>query len=535
MSEISKETKDSQPETSPSSGASHYLTFPFAISERPDGGLPAVIMNEARNSAGKKVVMFSADKQNIDNFDGVKVIAADNPKFSDDLIKIWFGNGFWPLLHPKAHTSEAMTPEGLKAMYDKTAVDLLLEELDAGLFKGRELPSVGSQKFLVEYVDKYVPDIKISGQFNNAFEKSVLSELDKAKLSNERICFNFQDYFFHSLVESVAPQIRDANGLATYHLHTTIPHIPNDVRVPNLIAAVAKAASKADVVLTHTEVYNERLRNILERLNLEHPEYRTFALGIDESDLAQREGRVTAGNYMETVPAFETLTARQKNLVHAAFKAEAEGVPHQFGIYDRMDPIKGIDTVFQAIDKFLEQERSDATFESLKSKYRFFAVMSQFYDAPKFNDKFDLRHGYAKYIFDLGSKLEAKWPGIFMMSEGFGGKYRDLIVSLMRDRTVITGGAEDGLNQVVMESSFINRNNPTAVIAGENIGFVIEMARAGLRDNLYAFKPGNVSDLTNQIRQVALCQEKHPGHLVLQKTELNRVIASRNASMLIDS
>jgi hypothetical protein len=535
MSEVSKEINTTKPEETPDTGAIHYLTFPFAIGERPDGGLPAVIMNEARNSAGKKVVMFSADKQNIDNFDGVKVVAADNPIFSEDLVKIWFGNGYWPLLHPKAHTAEAVTPECLKAMYDKSAVDLLLQELDAASINGRELPKVGSQKFLVEYVDRFGPDIKASAQFNKAFENVVISELEKARLSNEKVCFNFQDYFFHNLVEVVAPQVREANGLSTYHLHTTIPHIPDDIKMPKLIAAVAQAASKSDVVLTHTEIYNERLRNILDRLKLKHPEYRTFALGIDEADLAQREGKVTVGNYIEAVPSFENLTERQKKLVHAAFKSEAEGVPHQFGIYDRMDPIKGIDTVFQAIDKFLGQERSDTSFECVKNKYRFFAVMSQFYDSAKFNDKFDLRQAYAKYVFNLGSQLEAKWPGIFMMSEGFGGKYRDLIVALMRDRSVITGGAEDGLNQVVMESSFINRNNPTALIAGENIGFVIEMARAGLRDNLYAFKPGNVSDLTNQIRQVAVCQEKHPGHLVLQKSELNRVIASRNASMLVDN
>jgi len=533
MSKIVKDLNQQQGSAQPDSEKTHYLTFPFAISERPDGGLPNVIMNEAKNSAGKKVVMFSTDQQDIENFDGIRVVAADRPQFTNDLINLWFGTGYWSLLHPKAHTEGSVPLETLRAMYDAESVNAVMEKLERQSPETASLPKFGSQEFLHAYVKQYGPQIDAGIKFNQSFESGVAKELARAQAQSKHIVFNFQDYFFHNLIEVAAPKVKEYGGLSTYHLHTTVPFIPNGVEIPSLIAGIARAASATDVVLTHTEVYNERLRSILDRLDLPHPEYRTFALGIDEEDLARRESRVTPGNYTKEIQGFEGFSERQKNLIHAAFRAEAEGVPHQFGIYDRMDPIKGLDVVFTAIDKFLEEERSYLGMDGLKQKYRFFAVTSLMPDPSKDYDHLNFKAAYANHATKIGLQLEAKWPGIFVISEGFSAKHRDLIVALMRDRTVITGGAEDGLNQVVMESSFINRNNPTGIIAGNNIGFVLEMTRAGLRDNMYTFQSGNVAQLKNNIRQVALFRGKNPGHLVLQKRELNGLIATRNASMLV--
>jgi hypothetical protein len=160
--------------------------------------------------------------------------------------------------------------------------------------------------------------------------------------------------------------------------------------------------------------------------------------------------------------------------------------------------------------------------------------MSQFPDLNNV-DPTNMKETYAAHVLRLGLKLEERWPGIFMMAEGLSGKQRDLLVALMRGRTVITGGAEDGLNQVVMESSSINRDLPTAVIAGNNIGFVMEMERIGIDDNIYTFEPGSVTELLERLRQVVRYQKETPHHLVAQKVELNKAIERRDASMLVSS
>jgi len=476
----------------------NYLTFPFAIAERPDGGLPTVIINEAKNSGSRRVAMFTTDAAQID-FEGAKVIPAESPEMTGDLFKLWFGTGYWALLHPQAHTNKALTPEAIQAMYPKDLVDAFLEERERA---GKKVSAeVGSQEFLHDYVERYSPPADVNLKFNNAFLGPVDRELARAQTEGDRILFNFQDYFFHPTVEKMAPVIRKTGGLSTLHLHTTIPMIPENVPMPRLVEDMARAISQVDVVLTHTEVYNERLRLIMNRLNLRTPELRTFSLGIDEGDLLSRESRIAEMRGGSAIEGFKSLTSRQQRLISAAFEADRMQIPHQFGVYDRLDPGKGIDTVFQAIDKFLTAERTRLSDAEIREKYRFFNLTSNFAEPGGF-DASNMKASYTDYVTRLAIGLESKWPGVFFISEGLGGKQRDLIVALMRGRHVITGGAEDGLNQVVMESSFINRELPTAVIAGRNIGFVMEVARSGLSDNIHDFQPGNVDELVERIRQV---------------------------------
>jgi hypothetical protein len=141
---------------------------------------------------------------------------------------------------------------------------------------------------------------------------------------------------------------------------------------------------------------------------------------------------------------------------------------------------------------------------------------------------------YVHHVAEIGRRLEEKWPGIFLMAEGLTGGQRDLIVALMRGRTTITGGAEDGLNLVIMESSFINRDRPTGLIAGENIGFVLDNPTHRANGDFLTFRPGSISELVQKIRQVAKLQEQNPGRLVEAKRALNVSIAQRDASMLLD-
>lgn len=415
-------------------------------------------------------------------------------------------------------------------MYPRSLVDAFLEERErAGKKNSAE---VGSQEFLHDYVARYSPPADVNLKFNDAFVGPIDRELERAHNEDDRILFNFQDYFFHPLVEKMAPVIQKKKGLSTLHLHTTIPMIPENVPIPRLVEDMARAISKVDVVLTHTEVYNERLRLIMNRLNLRTPTLRTFSLGIDEDDLLSREERIANMKGGSEIKGFESLTSRQQRLIEAAFEADSQKIPHQFGVYDRLDPGKGIDTVLQAIDKFLTAERERLSLPEIQGKYRFFNLTSNFAEPEDF-DAYNMKACYTDYVTKLAIHLEEKWPRVFFISEGLGGEQRDLIVALMRGRHVITGGAEDGLNQVVMESSFINRELPTAVIPGKNIGFVMEVARNCLSDNIYDFQPGNVDELVERIRQVVGYQALNPDRLVQQKAGLNKLVEARDASMLL--
>lgn len=514
-------------------GNVHMLTFPFGLTERPDGGLPTVILNEVANSAGKEVVMFTKDAEAHDNWQGVKIAPASPGAMPPELFKAWFGTGYWPTLHPKAHTSETLTPDAVKAMYPADKAAVVSQELEAEYrAKGRnpsEIPQVGSPEFMVRYVAKYAPSQSVNDAFNDTFSGVIEKELSTLQQRGSDLRFNFQDYFFSPTVGRFAPRIREMGGRSTYHLHTTIPALPETEALPAQIVDLARGASKADVVLTHTEAYNDRLRVIFDRLKLPVPELRTFALGIDEADLARRQDLITPANYHQTIPSLKSMTPRQQALIHAAFDAERMGVPHQFGMFDRLDPGKGLDTVFLAIDDFLTRARSHMSIDSIRQSFRFFALLSLFpSDAPA--DTSNMKDAYGWHVKQLGEALERKWPGVFMMAEGLSGKQRDLICALMRGRTVITGGSEDGLNQVVMESAFINRDRPTGVIAGENIGFVMEMDRANLKHNLLSFSPGNVNQLVERINQVV----GNPAALVGPKQAIVRAIEARRDSMLID-
>ena len=511
--------------------AINYLTFPFAISERPDGGLPTVIINEAQNSEGRKVGMFTTDPRDVTNFEGVAIHPADNAPITEDTIRLWFGTGYWSVLHPKAHTDEALTAEAVSAMYPQQLVQQLYAEAERA---GNPISAaVGTQEFLHRFVKRYAPTQDRAEAFNRAFEEPVLAELKRASSNQEAIRFNFQDYFFHPLVDKIAPVVRDSHGFSSLHLHTTIPMIPDSLPLPRMVEDLAIAASKVDVVLTHTETYNERLRMMMKRLGCRLPEFRTFSLGIDESDLLIREGKISAANYHEAIPDFFALSERQRAFIHACFNAEKECIPHQFGLFDRMDPGKGIDTVFLGIDNFLSEARRHLSIEELQTKYRFFSLMSNFSTLSNV-DPTNMKATYAEHVTLMGQRLEQKWPGIFFMAEGLSGNQRDLLIALMRGRTVVTGGAEDGLNQVVMESSFINRNLPTGVIAGKNIGFVMQMESLGMTSKLFTFESGKPEALAENMRDVVAYQLVNPDYLVRQKTDLNRVIESRNCSMLIN-
>jgi hypothetical protein len=183
--------------TGVSDNPTHYLTFPFALAEKPDGGVPTVIINEARRS-GVNLAILTADATHVTAFEGARILPADKPPLTPELFKLWFGNGYWPLLHPRAHTSGAITPEALNAMYPKRLVEAVIDKAERS--GERLVGGVGSHAFLHRFVEEFAPSLDVNVSFNQAFARTFKRELARSLRGNPVVFTNFQDYFFAPVV-----------------------------------------------------------------------------------------------------------------------------------------------------------------------------------------------------------------------------------------------------------------------------------------------------------------------------------------------
>lgn len=484
------------------SDLTHYTTFPFAMTAGLSGGLPSVFMAEARQ--GRAMTILSTDEKSC-SWEGAEILAAQPDTDLEGLrFTRWF-NIDWALLHPDAYTSVAAPHAALQEMYE-------------------QFPSehpIGSIERMIEFCDRVGPALKVETDFNTRFD-SLLERVAPGSV------MNWQDYFFAPSISKHADMLRSRGVYQTWHLHTTLP---DSLHLSEWGRGLLAAISKVDVLFVHTDEYARRIQLQLEGLQLPCPQIRRFNLGIDQATMSLGLQAINSSNYDVAIPGFAQLKEAQQTLIHEVFRSRGT-IPHRFFCLDRADPGKGIATVLDGIEAFLDEKRArGASLQDLQSEYRFFFLHQLFNMSPLSAD--NLMHSYIGFIRKRHAELQSKFPGVIFVSPELKGSQRTAVPALLLGCHGITGGAQDGLNLAVQENAWVNRELDTTVISGSGTGFAIQAKAQGLESNGFFPVAGDATGFHKSIENIVATQSSNPGELGTRKHALVKFIESRRDRMLV--
>jgi hypothetical protein len=291
--------------------------------------------------------------------------------------------------------------------------------------------------------------------------------------------------------------------------------------------------SQVDTVYVHTDRFVHVLSEQLDRMFDQglvdrRPTIRRFDLGIDQKIIEASLQTVNRDNFQDTIPDFHQLPESQKKLVKEIFATQGV-VPHRFFNGDRIDPTKGLATVIDAIDGFLENERARGlSLDDLRAKYRFFFLHDLL--NARGEDRTNVRDRYIDIIKERHQRLSDKYPGIVWVAGGLQGKQRIAIASLTVGCHGLTGGTEEGLGLMVPEILFANKNQPTSGIIGLGSGFARQAHDLALSDGVYLPAPGVAKGFIEALTSIARSSQDR---LLGGKARLVDYIAKRNDSVVV--
>ncbi|RME62086.1 MAG: hypothetical protein D6780_00400 [Candidatus Dadabacteria bacterium] len=406
-------------------------------------GLASVISAEAERILSgatpvKEVIFVTADTSPTEQ-GGVKIISAEpDTSPQKDLSvsrRMWH---IWCILHPQAFTAPSVPEPARKAMYRGVHY---------------EKPE-GSFERLVEHCSMYAPPPEWAATFLNRFKKGVIENADFATV-------NMQDFLWLLAVREWHNDLRQRKASLVSYLHT---HIPDNLEQSEAGRALLSALSLLDRVYVHADEFKDNIERSLTALGLRVPEIRRFDLGIDKALLDKALEEINHSNYETVVSG---LSERQRIFLREAFRSQQDPEVCRFFCIDRIDPIKGLDTVIQGVAKFLKERKERG--EDINRRYRFFFVNLPV--DPKLVNKVNLSGAYGVWLEKQLQGLEELFPGIIFRSEPFVGNGRKALYSAMRRAHIISGGRCEGLHLSFMEALYINRGLPFAGILPDGAGF----------------------------------------------------------------
>jgi hypothetical protein len=487
----------------------HYLTYPFPLADESAGGLPSVLLREARLGHRDLHVLSTDEKSG--RWNGIEIhAAAPESEPNGDRFKLWFGTGYWQLLFPEAHTSPDTGQDVLAAMYE-------------GFESAHTL---GSLELMLDYVRSHMPDRRQESIFNARFDSLVAKIPAGANV-------NVQDpIFFVPLLESHAQALRDRGCWVTAHIHTSIP-TPDVIEKSPELQRIVRALSQNNVLYLHTDELIERMQGAFEVLvrggELERdslPAVRRFDLGVDQEFIRNGLARVNRHNFAETIPGFQDLPAASKALVTEAFRSQGT-VRHRFFNGCRADQAKDLSVVYDAVRGFLNGLREQGmSVADIRDSYRFF-FLNDFID-KKTLDPTNLMHQYIRSIQPKIRSLVTDYPGIVFVSDALRGPQRIAIPSLSFGCHSLVGAKREGLNLMGPETLVVNRDEPTHLIMGSGAGFASQAIRMGHGKGAIFTQPGSTNEMLGAIRTAVATKPD-----LQARTRLVGYIDSRRDSVVV--
>lgn len=390
------------------------------------------------------------------------------------LVDLWFDD-MWALLHPDAFTRPVLSsklaermlgPDHLDGGGQPHGFEYLVARIDACW----QCRSDAAPGYLRRFSDRF------AGRLAGTPPGSTLL---------------WGDIPLFAPMLGCAPALRRAGVRQSMTCHLSIPPT---LHRSALGRKMLEAMSLMDELYVHTDTYAHRLEVQLQAMGLPVPALRRFDLGIDMEGLrrALRCAPPSSSTLLD-------LDGKQAALVEDMMTTR-NGLPHRFLCMDRLDPIKGLHIVLQAIDAFLTRQR--ASLEELRDRFRFYFLTDYLSRFPATRPGV-MWHAYGHYLRTvLIPELERRWPGIVMFADNIPN--RDLIAHLLRDCHGLAGGVQEGLNLSVQEGLFVNAecgHGRTAII-GSGAGLAIRARELGLEAAAHFPAAGDVNAMCAALQGV---------------------------------
>lgn len=489
----------------------HFVPSAFPVGN--SGGLSVAIDNAAK--AGEEIVLYAPDSEPSTRGNVDYRQALPHPEGKLERWGIWFDTGVNQIIHPEAFTSPSATPEAVQTM------------LHAAPWRSKS--EFGTSESLLEFIDCFTgsDDWDAMKTFTDRFSP-MLKDICTMRDKGEKVDLNVQSFFWEPLLNEA-----ETEGVhTTFHLHEPMPeNLKDSVWGKKLLSGM----SKVDTVYLHTDLYVRRFKKQLNDLGMRVPETKRFDLGINLSQIQEGLELVNSSNYMQKIPEFQSLRNKYgqgmdepQEVIHEVMNTYGK-VPHRFGCFDRLDPIKGMDAVLMGIDDFLSEQKQNGV--NLQENFRFF-----FFHDPVGRKREAALHltmtQYTKLVDKLFSQLQQKYPGVIFRSQALNGKSRIALPAIMRGMHALNASAQEGLNLAVMETAYANKDEDTTVIAGKGAGFVIQAIENGSEHLGHFVTPGQPREIAEAIGRVVDISNSSPGsHAKLKRELIEKEILPRGSSI----
>lgn len=461
---------------------SKYLTYPSPIiptldaRSRGGGGIRSTFLREAKLHAASPddstLTIISGDREHYrDEARRIAVQPSEPipPKQLADLQEIWYDE-YWELFHPEAYKVAC-----------RDMPELIPEVCD---------PSNGSRGMFEEHFRRHGIGAR-KPMALNAFAESFDHALKIVK-PGSHICWT--DFYFADVIHRHASRLRQDKVKQTYQAHMTIPEgldrSPDGQRILHAMALT-------DQICVHTDMYRRRIEEQISRFT-ENPRVVRFSIGPDTATLDEGIKLSQDGREEHAFKGFD-LSSVQKAVIDDIAKT-TNIVPHRFICLDRLDIIKGIHVVTEAIDRFLASRDMDE--QTLKQNFRFYFI-AKYYEQPgPTTTETSIKRNYTNIVREKLRALVAKYPGIVMACDNV--PIRNAIAILVKDTHVISGSIQEGMNLAVQEAAYVNSkfHLPRTVIIADGAGFAIQAKEDGHGDLAFFPRAGDVKSMFDSLNDV---------------------------------
>ncbi|HSK79642.1 MAG TPA: hypothetical protein VLQ45_24520 [Thermoanaerobaculia bacterium] len=449
----------------------HYCLYPYGLSGLSRGwskvtGMEALISREVRLRAegpverASTLICDGAPGDEAFELPEARLAVRPVPGSADPaeraaLLAVWFDE-LWALLHPAAFTTPGLSPALAGVVYPDG--------------EGETGPP-GSFERIAGHVERRRARRLVDPE--QRFADRFQGELDRLPADAE---ISWSEVFFTESILRWNADPGRRGSRQTLHSFLVIPD--NLVETPPG-RRILEALSAVDAVYLQTDVYLRRVARQLEAMELPVPELHRFDLPPDLEAL-----RRAIAEPPPPPASLEALDPRQRDLVEDALLTRGR-IPHRFVCPDRLDPIKGIHVVLEAVDRFLAS--LGQPIERLREQYRFYFVTDYYTRFPPV-DRDLAWHRYADWIRERQiPPFQERWPGIVRFADNIPDRF--IWTHLLADAHIISGGIQEGLGLAVQEGLVVNHalGRGRAVIMGDGAGFPIQAREDGLGS--YGFFP----------------------------------------------
>jgi glycosyltransferase involved in cell wall biosynthesis len=227
------------------------------------------------------------------------------------------------------------------------------------------------------------------------------------------------------------------------------------------------------------------------------------------------------------------LTERQEQLIRESFRAR-ERDAHRFVCFDRIDPMKGTHTLIAGIKLFLDEARAREG-ESYKQRYHF-SCIHQLLDFEWYAEM-NPKHQYVRLCKQQYAALQAEHPGVINLSESLTAQAgnRDMLPRLIHGASVLALLGQDGLGLSALEGAYINRDQDTGLIIGDQSGSFLEAERRGFGGLVFGVEAGNPIAIQEALEKTVALRERASGTLANQnKAFAEKFVIPRQDSMMLE-